>query len=119
MGNNALAKFPTFRNLANKEIRSLQTFFLYYRETGTITNSILKRQNSKLQVSFAFASFCGISLTKTLFFSNKRIKVSENEFINISLFTCNTFIQCNCNSVSALCSGRLRAGNSVISQNRD
>ena len=35
--NNALEKISTFRNLANYELRSLQTFFLYYRETGTIT----------------------------------------------------------------------------------
>ena len=51
--NNALEKISTFRNLANYDLRSLQTFLLYYRETGTIPNSSLKRQNSKLQGSFA------------------------------------------------------------------
>ena len=53
--NNALEKISTFRNSANYEL----IYALYKRSCYTIVkreqspNSILKRQNSKLQVSFA------------------------------------------------------------------
>ena len=50
--NIALEEISTFRNLANKELR-LQTFFLYYRETGTITKFNFEATKFKLQVSFA------------------------------------------------------------------
>ena len=45
--NNALEKISTFRNLANWELRSLQTFLLYYRETGTITKFNLEATKFK------------------------------------------------------------------------
>ena len=54
--NNALQTNPYLSKCRQtRRVCSLQTFLLYYRETGTITKSNLKRQNSKLQVSFALS----------------------------------------------------------------
>ena len=80
------------------ELRSLQTFLLYYRETGTITK--FNFEATKFKTTGFFCSLASFYVTypwlKPHFSEISGLRFQKNEFINIYLFTCNAFIQCNC-----------------------
>ena len=82
--NSALKLFLSFEIRRTRRVRSLQTFLYIYtveREQSPISISSGKIQNCRFCLLFS-RIICGISLTKTLLFINKRIMTLENEFIS-------------------------------------